>query len=103
MPATRRRTADRLTRFNPDQGLLALSDREHDTAVAEPRRLNTPTTGAPVAYPPDAILTQEQVAAWLGISTRTLRKLPIRRWASSRRLVRYLGRHVLQYLEEQAT
>ena len=98
-----RRSADKLTRFNPDQGLLALSDREHDTAVAERHRMNTPTTRVPIAYPPDAILTQEQVAAWLGISTRTLRKLPIRRWASSRRLVRYLGRHVLQYLEEQAT
>ncbi len=98
-----RRTADKPTRFNPDQGLLALSDREHDAAVAERRRLNTSTTRAPIAYPPDAILTQEQVAAWLGISTRTLRKLPIRRWTSSRRLVRYLGRHVLEYLEERAT
>ncbi len=83
-----RQTADRVTRFDPDQGLLAL---------------NSPTPGPPIAYPPDAILTQEQVAAWLGISTRTLRKLPIRRWRSSRRLVRYLGRHVLQYVEEQAT
>jgi len=98
-----RRTGDKVTRFNPDQGLLALSDREHDTAVAEPHGQNTPTTRAPIAYPPDAILTQEQVAAWLGISTRTLRKLPIRRWTSSRRLVRYLGRHALQYVEEQAT
>ena len=57
----------------------------------------------PVSYPPEAILTQVQVADWLGISTRTVRKLRIRRWASSRRLVRYLARHVLEYLEEQAT
>jgi len=98
-----RQTADSVTRFEPDQGLLALSDREQATVVANEQGPNTPTTRPPITYPPDAILTQEQVAAWLGISTRTLRKLPIRRWASSRRLVRYLGRHVLQYVEEQAT
>ena len=98
-----RQTADRVTRFDPDQGLLALSGREPDATVADRRRVNTPPAQSPIGYPPDAILTQEQVAAWLGISTRTLRKLPIRRWRSSRRLVRYLGRHVLQYVEEQAT
>lgn len=69
--------------------------RETSAPVPGPRR--------PVSYPPETILTQEQVADWLGISTRTVRKLRIRRWASSRRLVRYLARHVLQYLEEQAT
>jgi len=97
------RMADKPTRSDPDQRLLALSDREHETAVGNERGPNAPATRPPIAYPPDAILTQEQVAAWLGISTRTLRKLPIRRWTSSRRLVRYLGRHVLQYVEEQAT
>jgi len=98
-----RQTADRLTRCDPDQGLLALSGREPDAVVADPRRANSPAAQSPIGYPPNAILTQEQVAAWLGISTRTLRKLPIRRWASSRRLVRYLARHVLEYLEERAT
>ncbi len=98
-----RQTADKVTRFDPNQGLLALSAPERQTVVGNERGVNTPTTRPAIAYPPDSILTQEQVAAWLGISTRTLRKLPIRRWASSRRLVRYLGRHVLQYLEEQAT
>lgn len=57
----------------------------------------------PRSYAPDAILTQEEVAAWLGVSTRTLRKLPIKRWAGSRRLVRYLARHVLEFLERGAT
>jgi hypothetical protein len=60
-------------------------------------------TRQPVSYLPEAILTQEQVARWLGVSTRTVRKLRIRRWASSRRLVRYLAKHVLEYLEDQAT
>ena len=98
-----RRTADRLTHFDPDQGLPALSGWEPDAAVADQRRANTPAAQSPIGYPPNAILTQEQVAGWLSISTRTLRKLPIRRWASSRRLVRYLARHVLEYLEERAT
>jgi len=98
-----RQTADKVTRFDPNQGLLALSHPEHQTVVGNEPGVNTPTTRPAIAYPPEAILTQEQVAAWLGISTRTLRKLPIRRWASSRRLVRYLGRHVLQYVEERAT
>ena len=69
--------------------------RAHGAALPGPGRL--------VWYPLDAILTQEQVAGWLGVSTRTVRKLRIRRWASSRRLVRYLARHVLEYLEEHAT
>jgi hypothetical protein len=67
----------------------------HRTEGSEPEQ--------PVSYVPEAILTQEQVAQWLGVSTRTVRKLRIRRWASSRRLVRYLAKHVLEYLEEQAT
>jgi len=58
---------------------------------------------APIAYPPDAILTQQQVAEWLGVSVRTVRKLPIKRWSQSRRLVRYLAKHVLAYIEERAT
>jgi len=66
-------------------------------------RATLPGPGRLVSYPPDSILAQEQVADWLGVSTRTVRKLRIRRWASSRRLVRYLARHVLEYLEEQAT
>ena len=57
----------------------------------------------PRSYPPNAILTQEEVAAWLGVSTRTLRKLPMKRWAGSSRLVRYLARHVLEFIEQGAT
>jgi hypothetical protein len=67
----------------------------------DPSRRRTPNS--PFSYDAATILTQEQVANWLGVSTRTVRKLPIRRWASSRRLVRYLARHVLEYLEEEAT
>jgi hypothetical protein len=71
--------------------------------VAPGPRTDGLETHQPVSYVPEAILTQEQVAQWLGVSTRTVRKLRIRRWTSSRRLVRYLAKHVLEYLEEQAT
>lgn len=57
----------------------------------------------PISYPPETILTQEQVAEWLGVSVRTVRKLPIKRWGHSRRLVRYLAKHVLEYLEAKST
>lgn len=56
-----------------------------------------------LSYPPDAILTQQEVADWLGVSVRTVRKLPIKRWSQGRRLVRYLAKHVLAYIEERAT
>jgi hypothetical protein len=71
--------------------------------VLPSHRTDGPETREPVSYVPEAILTQEQVAQWLGVSTRTVRKLRIRRWASSRRLVRYLAKHVLEYLDDQAT
>ena len=71
--------------------------------VVTGHRTQEPEARQPVSYVPEAILTQEQVAQWLGVSTRTVRKLRIRRWASSRRLVRYLAKHVLEYLEDQAT
>lgn len=58
---------------------------------------------AVLSYPPDAILTQQEVADWLGVSVRTVRKLPIKRWSQGRRLVRYLAKHVLAYIEERST
>jgi len=32
-----------------------------------------------LSYSPEAILTQQEVADWLGVSVRTVRKLPIKR------------------------
>lgn len=54
----------------------------------------------PVAYPPEAILTQEQLAEWLQISERTVKS-----WTFLPRLnlpgttVRYSAGAVLAYLE----
>lgn len=67
--------------------------------MAEPGVLERPA----ITYPPDAILTQHQVADWLGLSVRTVRKLPIKRWGHSRRIVRYLARHVLEYIDKEST
>lgn len=67
--------------------------------MAEPGVLERPA----ISYPPDAILTQRQVAGWLGLSVRTVRKLPIKRWGHGSRIVRYLGKHVLEYIEAEST
>ena len=54
----------------------------------------------PVAYPPEAILTQEQLAEWLQVSERT-----VKAWTFLPRLnlpghnVRYSAGQVLEYLE----
>lgn len=57
----------------------------------------------PIAYPPEAVLNDVQVAAWLQISTKTLEQLPIKYAKIGYRTKRYLARHVLEYLERIAT
>lgn len=52
----------------------------------------------PIAYPPETVLTVEQVAEWLQISKRTVMDLPLPR-LSTGRLVRYSAGQVLAYLE----
>jgi hypothetical protein len=57
----------------------------------------------PVAYPPEAILTQEQLSDWLQVSERT-----VKAWTFLPRLnlpgntVRYSAGQVLAYLEGNA-
>ena len=59
-------------------------------------------TGKPVlAFPPEAVLTRQQVAAWLGVDVETVDRLPIRRRKLGRRTVRYLAKWVLEYLERE--
>ena len=55
------------------------------------------------AYPPEAVLTGDQVAAWLQISTKTLESLAIKSAKIGHRTRRYLARHVIEYLERIAT
>lgn len=56
----------------------------------------------PVTYPRDAVLTIEQVAAGLGVSTRTVERLDLPTWYLGRRTRRYLWGAVLDALNGRA-
>lgn len=51
-----------------------------------------------VSYPPETVLTPQQVADWLQVSTKTLATLPIRSKKLGHRTRRYIARDVLEYL-----
>ncbi len=53
----------------------------------------------PVAYPPEAILTIEQVARWLQVSERTVKSWPLPRLKLPGSTVRFSAGTVLAYLE----
>lgn len=53
----------------------------------------------PVAYPPETILTTEQVAAWIQCSPRLVEAMGLPRLSLPGRLVRYSAGQVLAYLE----
>ena len=55
-----------------------------------------------VSYPPDAILTEEEVAAWLLVSPKTVSRYPIKRAQLGGRTRRYLARHVYEFIEARA-
>lgn len=52
----------------------------------------------PVAYPPETILDQRQVARWLQVSERTVRDLPLPRLRLPTNTPRYCAGDVLAYL-----
>lgn len=53
----------------------------------------------PISYPPSAILTPEQVAAWLQLSERVVADLGLPRLKLPGRSVRYSAGQVLAFLE----
>jgi len=53
----------------------------------------------PVAYPPETILTTEQVARWLQVSERTVKAWPLPRLKLPGSTVRFSAGQVLAYLE----
>jgi hypothetical protein len=57
----------------------------------------------PVAYPPETILTIEQVARWLQVSERTVRSWPLPRLNLPGQTVRYAAGEVLEYLTGKRT
>lgn len=66
------------------------------------------TAGEPkpriTSYPPDALLTQEEVADWLGVSERQVRRYPLKRVPLGPKTPRYFASAVYEYLRarEQA-
>ena len=54
------------------------------------------------AYPPETILTPEQVADWLQVSKRTLQRLSMPSITIGHRTVRYLAKDVIDYLERRS-
>lgn len=57
------------------------------------------TEPTPVAYPPETILTIEQVARWLQCSVSTVELLELPRLRIPGRVVRFAAGEVLAYLE----
>ena len=54
---------------------------------------------SPLAYPPEAILTRAQLAAWLQVSEHTVKDWPLPRLRLPGPTVRYSAGEVLRYLE----
>jgi hypothetical protein len=55
----------------------------------------------PLAFPDNAILTLEQVAAWLQLHPKTASRLPIKYKLTGDRSRRYLGKWVREYMEAE--
>lgn len=57
----------------------------------------------PLSYPPEAILTTDQVAEWLQCGVSTVEALGLPRLRLPSRTVRYAAGEVLAYLEGRYT
>jgi hypothetical protein len=56
---------------------------------------------APVAYPPETILTATECAAWLGVSKRSFERLDVPCVYLGTRTRRYLAADVLRWFEKR--
>ena len=56
----------------------------------------------PKDYTPGTILTTEEVADWLVVSPKTVRTLGIKTVKLGHSTVRYLAKHVLEYMDGRA-
>jgi hypothetical protein len=54
------------------------------------------------SYPPDAILTEEEVAAWLLVSPKTVSRYPIKRAQLGGRTRRYIAEDVYTFIRSRA-
>jgi len=74
-------------------------EKEPTITPAEPSDPSAQQPGpCPLSYPPDAVLTTGQVAEWLGISTRSVARMPIKRVVLFSQRVRFLAGDVYTYL-----
>lgn len=67
-----------------------------------PVPLSTTPAGRVTCYPPDAILTVDEVADVLGVDRRTVSRYPIRKAYLSQQTVRYLFRDVVDFVNARA-
>ena len=58
-------------------------------------------TASPAAPDADAVLTREEVAAWLKVRPRQIERLGIPHLALGHKTVRYLRTDVIQWIERQ--
>ena len=62
----------------------------------------TTPAGRPVWYPPEAVLTTEEVAAVLGVNPKTVTRWPIRGARLGHKTTRYLFRDVVEFIASRA-
>ena len=56
----------------------------------------------PKAYAAETVLTIEEVADWLSVHPKTVRTLGIKTVRLGHSTVRYLAKHVLEYMDAKA-
>jgi hypothetical protein len=59
-------------------------------------------TNPPTSYPPEAILTADEVAAWLKVSSKTVKRWPLRTIDLGSRTKRFLAADVYAFLKGKA-
>ena len=60
------------------------------------------TKREPKAYAAETVLTTEEVAVWLDVHPKTVRALGIKTVRLGHSTVRFLAKHVLEYLDAKA-
>jgi hypothetical protein len=77
-------------------------ERTRRASDVPPEPAVTTPGGRPCWYPPDAVLTIEDVAAVLDVAPKTVRRFGIRKAFCSGTTVRYLFRDVVAFLDQHA-
>ena len=70
--------------------------------MSTPVAVSAPAAAPIITYPPNAVLTTGQVAAWLQVHPRQLPRLRVPRLKLGRKTVRYLAKNVQAWIDKQA-